>query len=462
MAKKGAFNTLLGMGTIVLGAAYVYGQNFSVGTTDYFVENPRFDNALNGFTIAHLSDIHLPNQMVDVNAIVKQVAEIQPDIIALSGDMIETDATGLEEAELYTFLRALTDIAPTFATFGNHDAVSLHQNMLIRAMAKAGVVHLNDRAITYTYKGQAITLMGLDDKANRHFLNGDALRTVSLTTEQKMQPKILLAHHPEAFLRYHENIDKSPDLVLSGHAHGGQIRLPFIGGLFAPGQGRLPKYTSGVFYLPGNPAKQMVVSRGIGASSFPIRLNNRPEIVAVHLTTDIDRAVSGLTEAIDYVAEQEGAVTSNTIRENHAAKQAERAQAHGYFSEKEDLDLAEVSASNQATAATTSASIDATADVIISELNHRKGVDGLQTTPVPPAPVAEYDDDVVDRTSIDLPKYEVAEEKVTHASDLTESYILLDPETKERTVVAERVDAEQIFSDNLNEEMFIVADPKKK
>jgi len=457
MAKKGAFNTLLGMGTIVLGAAYVYGQNYSVGTTDYFVENPRFDNALNGFTIAHLSDIHLPNQMVDVNAIVKHVTEIQPDIIALSGDIIETDATGLEEAELYTFLHALTDIAPTFATFGNHDAVSLHQNMLIRAMAKAGVVHLNDRAITYTYKGQAITLMGLDDKANRHFLNGDALRTVSLTTEQKLQPKILLAHHPEAFLRYHENIDKSPDLVLSGHAHGGQIRLPFIGGLFAPGQGRFPKYTSGVFYLPGNPAKQMVVSRGIGSSSFPIRLHNRPEIIAVHLTTDVDRAVSGLTEAIDYVAEQEGAVTSRTLEEKHASKQAARAQAHGYYSKHEDLDLVDVANTDKGV---TNTSSKATTDRIIAELNHAKGVDAMQTPSV--AAVAEYDDDVVDRTSIDLPKYEVAEDKVTHASDLTESYILLDPETKERTVVAERVDAEQIFSDNLNEEMFIVADPKKK
>src|SRR5699024_8580488 len=133
----------------------------------------------------------------------------------------------------------------------------------------------------------------------------DALRTVDLTAEQMAQPKILLAHHPEAFLRYHENINKSPDLVLSGHAHCGQIRVPGIGGLFAPNQGKLPKYTSGVFYLPGKPDKQMEVSRGNAASSFPIRLNNRSDVIAIHITTYIERAVDGLTKSIDYITLQE-------------------------------------------------------------------------------------------------------------------------------------------------------------
>src|SRR5699024_10674309 len=129
----------------------------------------------------------------------------------------QTDATNLDEATLFTFFKALTDIAPTFAAFGNHDAASLQHNLLVRTMGAAGIVHLNDRAITYSYKGQPLTLMGLDDKMNKYFLVGDALRTVDLTAEQMAQPKILLAHHPEAFLRYHENINKSPDLVLSGH-----------------------------------------------------------------------------------------------------------------------------------------------------------------------------------------------------------------------------------------------------
>lgn len=438
MAKKSAFNTLLGLGTIALGAAYVRWQNYTVGTTDYFVENPRFNNSLNGFTIAHLSDLHLPNQKVDLNDIIDQVADIQPNIIALTGDIIESDASGLDEATLFTFFRALTEIAPTFATMGNHDAVSLQRNMLVRTMAKSGVVYLNDRAVTYTYKGSPITLIGLDDKSNKYFLTGDALRTVSLTPEQKTQAKVLLAHHPEAFLRYHENIDKSPDLVLSGHAHGGQVRIPGIGGLFAPNQGRLPKYTAGVFYLPGNPDKQMVVSRGIGASTFPIRFNNRPEVLAVHLTTDIDRAVDGMTQMIDYTTEQAGGITSQQLHDDYLNRKAERAQAQGYYNLAPDAQ----------TATEIVEAIDED-DTVIQE----KSRDFKQ---------AEYDDEMVDRSMIDAPKYEADEEGRKTTTAIGESYILLDPETKEQTLVDENADTERIFSDNINEELFIVEDPKKK
>lgn len=439
MAKKSGMNTVLGLGAVALGAAYVYWQNYSVGTTDYFVENPRFDHSLNGFTIAHLSDLHLPDQKVDLNDIVEQVYQIQPNIIALTGDIVETDATGLDEGELYSFFSALVEIAPTFAIFGNHDAVSLQHNLLTAAMSNAGVVHLNDRALTYTYRDQPITLIGLDDKANKHFLTGDALRHVSLTAEQKLQPKILLAHHPEAFLRYHEDIDKSPDLVLSGHAHGGQIRLPFIGGLFAPNQGQFPKYTSGVFYLPGNPAKQMVVSRGIGASTFPIRLNNRPEVVAVHLTTDIESAVAGLEKSIDYVTEQEGGVTADQVKADYLDRKANRAQEQGYYQ-------VPVAAN--------------TADEILSEIDAAET--GETTSGLTQVEAQEFDDDVVDRSSIDLPKYEADEDVKKRPSAIRESYIIMDEATKQKEIVDQDVDAEKIFSDNLNEDLFIVEDPTKK
>src|SRR5699024_5129726 len=101
------------------------------------------------------------------------VYKIQPNIIAITGDIVQTDATNLDEATLFTFFKALTDIAPTFAAFGNHDAASLQHNLLVRTMGAAGIVHLNDRAITYSYKGQPLTLMGLDDKMNKYFLVGD-------------------------------------------------------------------------------------------------------------------------------------------------------------------------------------------------------------------------------------------------------------------------------------------------
>ncbi len=88
---------------------------------------------------------------------------------------------------------------------------------------------------------------------------------------------ILLSHRPEAFDLY---VNKKVDLTLTGHAHGGQFRLPLIGGLYAPGQGLLPKYTSSLHEKDG---KRMIISRGIGNSSFPIRINNRPELIIINL-----------------------------------------------------------------------------------------------------------------------------------------------------------------------------------
>jgi predicted MPP superfamily phosphohydrolase len=91
---------------------------------------------------------------------------------------------------------------------------------------------------------------------------------------------LLLSHRPEMFDTY---VEKDVDLVFSGHAHGGQFRIPFVGGVFAPNQGLFPKYDSGI-YSEGNTT--MVVSRGIGNSAFPFRINNRPEVILVELDTE--------------------------------------------------------------------------------------------------------------------------------------------------------------------------------
>ena len=89
---------------------------------------------------------------------------------------------------------------------------------------------------------------------------------------------VLLSHRPELFNSYVEN---NVDLVFSGHAHGGQFRIPFIGGIVAPNQGVFPKYDAGIF-TEGN--TNMVVSKGVGNSIIPFRVNNRPEVILIELT----------------------------------------------------------------------------------------------------------------------------------------------------------------------------------
>ena len=144
---------------------------------------------------------------------------------------------------------------------------------------ESGVV-LHDAVIQLKKGGQAIQIAGLDDP---DFTDRDSSIQQSML-ETKLERLnlgseycVLLSHRPEAFEAY---ANQKVDLVLSGHAHGGQFRVPFVGGMIAPNQGFFPKYDAGI-YTQDNTA--MIVSRGVGNSIIPVRVNNRPEIVSIEL-----------------------------------------------------------------------------------------------------------------------------------------------------------------------------------
>ena len=147
-------------------------------------------------------------------------------------------------------------------------------------MQEAGVTVLHDSEILLERNGVFVSLIGMDDPSyaarNSDSLNVDQ-RIKDLTETENYT--ILLSHRPELFRLYCE---AGIDLVLSGHAHGGQFRLPFVGGLVAPDQGFFPEYDAGK-YSDGD--TKMIVSRGIGNSIIPVRFNNRPEVVLIELQT---------------------------------------------------------------------------------------------------------------------------------------------------------------------------------
>ena len=148
------------------------------------------------------------------------------------------------------------------------------------------VVVLEDKAMQLEYNGDDITLIGLSDPS--FTLKGNMFGEVPAMVDTKLRGligdkdnyTILLSHRPELFEAY---VNCGVDLVLSGHAHGGQFRLPFIGGLVAPNQGLFPKYDAGL-YTKGD--TNMIVCRGLGNSIIPIRFNNRPEIVLLELIAE--------------------------------------------------------------------------------------------------------------------------------------------------------------------------------
>ncbi len=215
--------------------------------------------------IVHLSDLHGKRFGRKNAKLVAKVAAQSPDIIAITGDIIHIYTQKNIQVAAET-VSALKEIAPVAFVAGNHEMRNKGYRNLRKILIDAGATVLDDRA----EKISGITVAGL---------NGASLRNdkIEKITPEAF-PKILLAHEPQFFEKY---MAAGYDLVLCGHAHGGQWRIPFTGiGLYAPGQGKFPKFTSGV-HEKGKSA--MVISRGLGNSEFPLRLFNRPEIVVIDI-----------------------------------------------------------------------------------------------------------------------------------------------------------------------------------
>lgn len=280
MSGWSSFGIIVGL--IVLLVMYLLAQNKWIQIKHFHVRLPYSDKGLRGKKIVQLSDTHIPRQGVSLLQLVKKVAAEKPDLIVLTGDLIDV-RYDLPKEKLQNFTQSLVSIAPTYAVTGNHDFGSGRLQEWEDVLTKAGVRVLIDEAEWIEFEQAGFVLMGLSEKEDFDLAPKPILRDVILTEGMQRQPKVLLAHHPEFFEEYLMDLTRAPDLILSGHAHGGQFRLPFIGGLFSPGQGKFPKYTDGVYYDPEIPGKRMIVSRGIGNSTFPFRFNNRPEVVVVIL-----------------------------------------------------------------------------------------------------------------------------------------------------------------------------------
>ena len=204
------------------------------------------------------------------------IREAQPDIIAVTGDLIDERHTDMGAA--LDFVRESVKIAPVYYVPGNHEARLSDYRELKSGLEAAGAVVLEDRAELY----KEVNIIGLADPnfALSGNVPGESGAMVRAKLSGLVDPgryNLLLSHRPELFEAYR---DSGINLALTGHAHGGQFRLPFIGGLIAPDQGFFPRYDSGL-YTEGQ--ANMVVSRGLGNSIVPLRFNNRPEVVIVEL-----------------------------------------------------------------------------------------------------------------------------------------------------------------------------------
>lgn len=285
MAKKKVKNiaVLVGLGVFLVAIIiWVAWGNKALELNPYTISSDELPDSFNGFRIAQVSDLHNAEMGKDNEKLISMLKDASPDIIVITGDLIDSRNTKVNVA--LSFAEQAVKIAPCYYITGNHEARVDEYSDLKDGLLELGVIILEDARVEIELSGEIITLIGVDDPSfQTDYLFGDdetvmKSKLAELTSEDDGYA-VLLSHRPELFDTYVEN---GVNLVFSGHAHGGQFRLPFIGGVVAPNQGLFPKYDAGI-YTEGN--TNMIVSRGVGNSIIPFRVNNRPEVILIELTT---------------------------------------------------------------------------------------------------------------------------------------------------------------------------------
>lgn len=253
-------------------AGWILWANTALMITEIEVADPSFPASFSGLRIAQISDLHDASFGEKNKQLIALLNDCAPDFIVITGDMVDARRTDLNAA--LEFACEAVKIAPCYYVTGNHESAIAQQDELMEGLARAGVTVLADQKVTLERQGEKIVLIGLNDPA---FSSREQLRRHLEALSEPEEYQILLAHRPELIELYAQS---GVNLVFSGHAHGGQFRIPFLGGVYAPGQGFFPQYDAGLYTVEET---TLVVSRGLGNSSFPLRFYNRPEVVVVTL-----------------------------------------------------------------------------------------------------------------------------------------------------------------------------------
>lgn len=258
-----------------------------IDLTKLNIEDNYLPESFNGCRILHVSDLHNCDFGDRQEKLIQLSRQQKPDYIFITGDMIDQYHAGMKQACLY--IRGLIKIAPVFYVTGNHEWEIQEEvrRAFFSFLRRSGVVILHDEIVELKKEESSIQLIGIDDpyaalrklgKIDDSLFAKYFLKRLSILNQRKKgMYTILLSHRPE-FINYYSKV--KINLVFSGHAHGGQFRLPILGSVLAPHQGFFPKYAEGIICKEDT---SMIVSRGLGDSLFPVRIGNFPELLLVTL-----------------------------------------------------------------------------------------------------------------------------------------------------------------------------------
>lgn len=263
---------------IILGIGYYLSPRGRIDVEAFSMDNAKIPLTFDGYRIVQISDLHNKDWSKD-DKLKNLVQEVEPDIIVITGDLIDSRKPEPEVA--YDFIKSIKDISPIYYVTGNHEFY-LGAEEIVNELKTLGVQVLLDEVVDLEKDGEVIKLIGFNDPT---FGGESYMDPAEAIVDHKFSNfnlkdedyKILLSHRPELFETY---VNNKVDLALTGHAHGGQIVLPFVGGLIAPDQGFFPKYRDGQY---DKDETSMIVSRGLGDSILPVRINNNYHLVLVEL-----------------------------------------------------------------------------------------------------------------------------------------------------------------------------------
>lgn len=258
-------------------AGFFWWDNTSLQTTNADFPSERLPKGFDGYRIVVLSDLHGQSFGRNNQRLFDAVQEAQPDLIAVVGDLVDR-YRGMDWDYVQAAAEGLAQIAPVYYVTGNHEWALGDVPALKETLADAGWTVLSNQYVTLKSGGDSIVLAGIDDP------NGyaDQKRPEELTAELYADLGhpfwILLAHRNDRFESQYSLL--GADLTISGHGHGGMIRLPFTDGLIGTQRDWFPSYTAGFYQANGN---SVFVSRGLGNSGPSFRLFNRPEVAVLTL-----------------------------------------------------------------------------------------------------------------------------------------------------------------------------------
>ncbi len=260
-------------------------ENNSLDLTTFELHFKNLPDKFDGYRVVQITDLHNKEFGPNQRDLVAMVKSARPDLIVVTGDLIDRKHYG--KGASIALLAQLRRFAPVYFVTGNHEWWSGRFDDLSQNIKNAGVSILQNRHVKIARGNESLYLVGIDDIAKKYdidyddsfaqdrFISGELNEAMKGLTRNDF--KILLAHRPEKFPIYALH---GVNLVFAGHAHGGQVRPPFSGAIFAPDQGFFPKYSDGVYRQSSS---TMVLSRGLGVSTVPFRLFCRPEVVIVVL-----------------------------------------------------------------------------------------------------------------------------------------------------------------------------------